>query len=263
MSDDIGDRFKAYERVFDYSLPRRMPMVIRVDGRAFHGIKLEKPFDLRFFTCMAETAGALCKEIQGAVLAYFQSDEISIVARDDMQNTTQPWVGKRLSKVLSLSAGTASTHFNAHFGGMHQFDSRAFVLPDLSEVVNYLIWRQQDATRNSVSMAAHAEFSHKSLHGVDSNGMIDRLREAGKPWEDVPTVFRRGAIIRPVKINKLVPRTGETCERREWQLDAEIPIFTQDRAYIDVLYGMFCAVESTASSPRTGAYTRRSEEIEG
>ncbi len=237
MSDDIGDRFKRYEGCFDYELPRRLPMIIRVDGRGFHGLKLAKPFDQAFLGCMCITALALCKGIQGAVLAYFQSDEISIVARDDMQNTTQPWVDKRLNKVLSLSAAMATAAFNeASSYEPRQFDSRAFVLPDLNEVTNYLIWRQQDATRNSVSMAAHAAFSHKSLQGVNSTGMIDRLREAGKPWEETPTRFKRGVILRPVIITKPVPQTGETCERREWQFDYEAPIFTQDRAYVETLY---------------------------
>jgi len=237
QSDAIGDRFKRYEAVFDYYLPRRLPMVIRVDGRAFHGLKLDKPFDAFFHARMSSVAVALCKNVQGTVLAYFQSDEISIIARDDMENTTQPWVDKRLSKLISLSAAIATASFNnCSPYGVQQFDSRAFVLPDINEITNYLIWRQQDATRNSISMAAHAEFSHKSLHGVNSNEMIDRLRAAGKPWEDVPTHFKRGAICKPIKINKPISETGLTCERREWVLDYDVPIFTADRSYIETLY---------------------------
>lgn len=236
MADAIGDRFKAYERVFDYSLPSRLPMVIRVDGRAFHGLDLQKPFDEDFFDCMCATARALCAEIQGSVLAYFQSDEISIIARDDMTHTTQPWVGKRLSKVVSLSAAIATAAFNDAFGQKRHFDSRAFVVPDLNEVTNYLIWRQQDASRNSVSMAARAMFSHKECTGKTTPQMIDMLREAGRPWEHTPTHFKRGAVCRFFWVPKLVPQTGETCERREWQIDREPPIFTQDRGYVESLY---------------------------
>lgn len=240
MADDIGDRFKAYEACFDYSLPRRLPLVIRVDGRAFHGIKLEKPFDVDFLDCMLWTAKALCGEVQGAVLAYQQSDEISIVARDDMRPNTDAWAGKRLSKVVSWASAISTAAFNerseGEYGRRH-FDARAFVLPDLSEVTNYLIWRQQDATRNSVSMAAHAEFSHKSLHCVNSNGMLDRLREAGKPWEEAPTHFKRGAVVRPVKVMRAVEYLGgQEVERREWQVDHDIPVFTQDRGYVETLY---------------------------
>lgn len=239
MADDIGDRFKAYEACFDYALPRRLPMVIRVDGRAFHSIPLDKPFDVNFFDCMAVTAKALCDEVQGAVLAYQQSDEISIVARDDIRLNTEAWAGKRLSKVVSWAAAIATAAFAARTEGKYgvrHFDARAFVLPDLSEVTNYLIWRQQDATRNSVSMAAHAEFSHKSLHGVNSNGMLDRLREAGKPWEDTPTHFKRGLVVRPVVVKKYVDYLKAEVDRREWQPDMEIPIFSKDRAYIEAIY---------------------------
>jgi tRNA(His) 5'-end guanylyltransferase len=253
--DPIGDRFKDYERCFDYSLPRRLPMVIRVDGRAFHGLKLQKPFDESFFAAMSMTAVALCKEVQGAVLAYFQSDEISIVARDDMTNTTQPWLGKRLSKIVSLSAAVATTHFNYAHGELRQFDSRAFVLPDRSEVVNYLIWRQQDASRNSVSMAAHAAFSHNSLHKKNTNDMLDMLRDANKPWENTLSHFKRGAIVRPVKVLKLVEKTGEKCERREWQIDLAPPIFTQDRKYLEDLYDQPMQVEGTTQEAVTTGTT--------
>lgn len=239
MADDIGDRFKSYEACWDFVLPRRMPMVIRVDGRSFHSLKLQKPFDSDFFNVMGETAKALCKAVQGSVLAYFQSDEISVVARDDMAPNTEAWVGKRLSKLLSLSAAIATAAYNEcgwAVWGWQQFDSRAFVLPDLGEVMNYLIWRQQDATRNSVSMAAHAEFSHKSLQAVNSSGKLDRLREIGKPWEGLASHFKRGAICRPVTIKKYVEFLKADVDRREWQVDLEPPIFTQDRSYIEALY---------------------------
>jgi tRNA(His) 5'-end guanylyltransferase len=239
VADDIGDRFKAYEACWDFSLPRRMPLVIRVDGRGFHGLKLQKPFDHDFFRTMAGVAEALCREIQGAVLAYVQSDEISVIARDDVQPNTEAWLGKRLSKVISLAAATATAAYNerSHMvWDWQQFDARAFVLPDLSEVTNYLIWRQQDATRNSVSMAAHAAFSHKSLQGVNSNGMLDRLRKAGKPWEETPTHFKRGAVVRRVKVPKYVEFLKAEVWRSEWDIHTEPPIFTQDRAYIEELY---------------------------
>ena len=104
-------------------------------------------------------AMALCANIQGAVLAYLQSDEISVIARDDMENTTQPWADKRLNKLVSLSAAIATAAFNevSDYGQRH-FDSRAFVVPDLNEVTNYLIWRQQDATRTSISMPRRPNF---------------------------------------------------------------------------------------------------------
>lgn len=245
--DDIGDRFKDYESCWDFTLPRRLPLIIRVDGRAFHGLKLAKPFDSEFFAAMEATAHALCAEIQGARWAFFQSDEISIVARDDMSLQTQPWLGKRLSKMLSLSAACATAEFNdvrhksARWAdecvrSTRQFDARAFVLPSLDETINYCIWRQQDATRNSVQMAAHATFSHKQLHLKDQDDMKAMLLEAGKPWDDTPAHFKRGAIVSQIVVERVVPQTGQTCERREWRTHHEPPIFTQDREYLAALW---------------------------
>lgn len=244
MPDDIGDRFKEYESCWDFALPRRIPLVVRVDGRAFHGLRLVKPFDAVFFAVMERTAHALCAEIQGARFAYFQSDEISILVRDDMSLQTQPWMGKRLSKVLSLSAATATAAFNAAAIGSHfysterprQFDARAFVLPSLDEAMNYCIWRQQDATRNSVQMAAHAAFSHKALHLKDQTDMKAMLIEAGKPWESISAHFKRGAVVSQIVVEKEVPQTGQMCERREWRTHYEPPIFTQDREYLAALW---------------------------
>ena len=108
-ASDIGGRFKEYEAVFDYTLPRRLPMVIRVDGRCFHNLALTKPFDYQFHNLMEDVAIALCKEVQGAVFAVFHSDEISVIARDDQTPQTEPWVGKRLNKLLSLSAAIATS----------------------------------------------------------------------------------------------------------------------------------------------------------
>jgi len=234
--DQIGDRFKAYEACWDFALPHRLPMVIRVDGRSFHSLPLEKPFDTVFHGRMTAAAIALCDEIQGARFAFYQSDEISVIARDDQGTMTQPWLGKRLQRIVSLSAAIASKAF----GGREQFDARAFVLPDESEVINYCIWRQQDATRNSVSMAARAVFSHKQCDHKNTPELVQMLQDAGKPWEATPTHFKRGTVMRSVLLQKPIPagpREGEFCERREWMADREPPIFTQDRDYIRAIYG--------------------------
>lgn len=234
--DDIGDRFKEYESCWDFALPRRLPLVVRVDGRAFHSLTLEKPFDAEFSAAMEGTARALCQEIQGARWAFFQSDEISVIARDDMSLQSQPWLGKRLNKLLSLSAAIATSAFREWWCGQGQFDARAFVLPSLDEVVNYCIWRQQDAARNSVSMLARSVFSHKQCHLKTSDDLIAMLRDVGKPWEDTPERFKRGAIISRVTVEKQVPGTDEVCQRSEWRTDEAPPIFTKEPDYLRSLW---------------------------
>jgi tRNA(His) guanylyltransferase len=205
MSDttSLGDRMKEYEAVWKTKLPRRLPLIIRVDGKSFHSYLRNaiKPFDQMFIRHMSQVAVSLCQEIQGAVFAYHQSDEISVLVQDYESIKTQAWFGKDLQKIVSISAAVASTALNGiREGGCSAqralFDARAFVLPSDTEVANYFIWRQRDAVRNSISMAAQAQFSHKSLHGVSSKQMQEKLfQEKGINWNDYPTSCKRGQIV--------------------------------------------------------------------
>lgn len=172
----MGDRFKGYERVSDHCLVRRSPVIIRLDGQAFHTLTriLEKPFDRKFADCMYETAESLCRYIQGAKLAYIQSDEISILLTDYEEITTDAWFDNRVNKIVSLSASRASLSFSARFGSWGLFDSRAFNIPE-NDVTNYFVWRQKDAERNSLQSLAQSLFSHKSLQGLNSSALQEKL----------------------------------------------------------------------------------------
>lgn len=221
----LGDRMKNYEDCVRFYLPGRMPMIIRIDGRAFHTLTrgLEKPFDQGFTNQMLDVALRLCDEIQGAKMAYWQSDEISILATDYDTLTTQAWFDKNVQKMVSVSASIATATFNP-FGKMGApdgtFDSRVFVLPK-EEVCNYFLWRQQDATRNSINSVGQANFSHKQLHQKNTDMVQDMLfKEKGINWNDLPTWKKRGA-----------------CAIRNadgfWSIDYEIPLFSKDRDYVN------------------------------
>jgi tRNA(His) guanylyltransferase len=169
-NDSIGDRMKErYENRNRFLLPRRTYTLIRVDGKAFHTWtkNMDKPFDKDLMGLMNEVAVAMCEEIQGARLAYVQSDEISILLTDFESPNTEAWFNGNLQKMVSISASIATAKFNdsaidAYINGGIQkffkmdlalFDSRVFTIADPIEVENYFIWRQQDATRNSIQMA--------------------------------------------------------------------------------------------------------------
>lgn len=243
--DKLGDRMKEYEGAGATRFPRRVPLVIRVDGRAFHTLTrgLTKPIDWYFSACMNAAAVALCEEIQGARLGYVQSDEISVAVLEPDAVRSEPWFGYQRDKVVSLAASIATAAFNdtvrdvLNLDKRATFDARAFTLPP-HEVVNYFIWRQQDATRNSVSGLAQAHFSHKRLHGLNTSQMQDLLHaEKGINWNDCPTAQKRGACV--VRHTWLEPTVqSEPVERSAWKLDAEIPVFTQDRAYVEGRMGM-------------------------
>lgn len=235
--DTLGDRMKKYyEDAYRIYLPRRMPYIIRLDGKSFHTFtrNLEKPYCEEFANVMINTAWLLLDskdanlKIQNAKLAYIQSDEISILCTDYDTLTTEAWFQKNLQKIVSISAAIATAHFNKvkrlelpSKSELGVFDSRVFVLPK-EEVANYFIWRQIDATRNSIQGLGQKYFSHKELHKLSCNEIQDKLfKEKDVNWNEVPTMFKRGACI--VTANK-----GSLAD-----VDLEVPIFSEDRNYIE------------------------------
>lgn len=266
--DSLGDRMKCYENVTRNYLTRRAPVIIRVDGKAFHSFTrgFKKPFDGIFVKSMQETMKYLCENIQGCVLGYTQSDEITLVIIDYEKIESCAWFDNNIQKMASISASMATLAFNKYFSANvykyiedykkeHQlifieednkyyntlidaikkgamFDSRVFTLPK-EEVVNCVIWRQQDATRNSINSVGQANFSHKQLQNKSCNDVQDMLMsEKGINWNDYTTTLKRGSccIKMPQKIND---GTKQESIRNKWIIDNEIPIFTQDKEYIN------------------------------
>lgn len=268
----LGDRMKNnYENITRYYLTRRMPVIIRIDGRAFHTFTrgFKKPFDDIFVKTMQETMKYLCENIQGCVLGYTQSDEISLVLTDYAELTTDAWFGNNLQKMCSISASMATMAFTKYFvknvkecermalignvvlfeddekyinvlkkaiekGAM--FDSRVFTIPK-EEVCNYLIWRQQDATRNSIQSVGQANFSQKELHGKSCNNIQDMLMlQKSINWNDYATTLKRGSCcIKTVIQDPNLDIKGGAHPISKWVIDNDIPIFTQDRNYVEKL----------------------------
>jgi len=200
---DLGDRMKQYEgQETERTFIPGLPVIVRLDGRAFHTFTrgLVKPFDYAFMALMEEVTKALVQETN-AVIGYTQSDEISLVLWNS-DPKVHPYFGGRIQKTVSVLASKATAEFNAHLsrqipekvGEMPLFDARAFVVPTLEEAANCLLWREQDATKNSISAAAQAHFPHKDLHGLHSNQLQERLwAEAGVNWNTYPTSAKRGS----------------------------------------------------------------------
>ena len=249
MPDSLGDRMKGYENAYRLYLPRRMPVIIRVDGRAFHTFTkgFQKPFDDVFAQAMREAAMMLCKEISGAKIAYVQSDEISLLVTNNDTIDTQPWFGNNLQKLASLSSSIATLEFNngfqiatasynesfaqftTYFRALHKatFDARVFVLPE-SEVCNYFIWRQKDATRNSIQMVAQSLYSHRELQGKNCDELQEMIFQKGINWAHYQPWQKHGICIRKVMVDKDADNA-----RGVWQPDYDTPVFTQDRNYIE------------------------------
>lgn len=201
MTDNtaLGDRMKQYEQPTRIMLPRRAFTICRVDIRAAHSYLrgAAKPFDETFMADMDEVMKALCEEITGAVLGYAQSDEISVLYIDFASTDTQPWFGGVLAKQTTIAASLATAVLGERRGGPRRalFDARAFTLADPVEVANYFRWRQRDAVRNSITMAAQCVFSHRRLHGVSGERKQEMLfAEHGINWNDYPDACKRGRV---------------------------------------------------------------------
>ena len=189
MPDSLGDRMKRnYEGPARLYLTRRTPVIVRVDGRAFHTFtrNFQKPFSPTLTNAMVGAALTVASEMQGCKLGYVQSDEASFLLTDYDELQTQPWFAYNKSKVESISASTMTAAFARHMSvaGISRpatFDARAFNIPE-DEVVNYFLWRAKDWARNSISMYAQSRFSRKELDGKSCADMHEMLHEVGLNW---------------------------------------------------------------------------------
>lgn len=176
----LWDRMKEYESCSSYKLVRKMPVIIRVDWRAFHTFTrwCEKPFDNKIIEAMQYATIETAKEMQSFKLAYVQSDEASFYICDDENNETEAWFNNKLSKILSITASLFTFHFNKKYWGdrVALFDARAFNIP-LQEVPNIFIWRQRDWERNSIQMLWRSNFSHSELHRKSKEDIVQMLIE--------------------------------------------------------------------------------------
>ena len=250
----LGDRMKTYyeDRTRIY-LPRRTYTLIRIDGKAFHTYTkgLKKPFDAGLIEDMGATTRYLCTEIQGAVLGYVQSDEISILLADFQDFTTQMWFDGNVQKICSIAASLATAKFNQlrTMRAMTEsqifmepadikkiklatFDARAFQINEKEEIINYFIWRQRDAIKNSIQSVAQTYFSQKQLNKVNTDEMKVMLVKDGHAWEDCTEREQRGGLVAKVAGFKTV---GEvTYSRNKWE-NIPTPVISEDRDYIGTI----------------------------
>jgi tRNA(His) 5'-end guanylyltransferase len=199
--DSLGDRMKErYEDRSRFFLPRRSPVIIRVDGKAFHTFTrgMKRPFDANFMKAMDNTCVALTKEIQGSVCGFVQSDEISVLLCDYQKRDSDAWFDYNVQKMASIAAATATAAFSQEMGrdvlvGRNPvFDARCFSIPDVVEVHNYFVWRQKDCERNSIQMVAQSNYSQKQLHGKSCADMHEMLHAKGVNWNDFTPREKRG-----------------------------------------------------------------------
>lgn len=258
IHDKLGERMKTYEATAQSKLVRRMPVAIRIDGKAFHTFTkgLNRPFDGVLRTAMNNTMLLLAKNIQNCCFAYCQSDEITLILKDWDTLETDAWFDNKVQKLTSISASMATLYFNQEFRRLaedeiftwqnslvpqsveiqermnkyHQilrnciqkgamFDARCFNIPR-EEVTNLVYWRQIDVIRNSVQMCGQSMFSYKELMNKSTNDIKAMLLAKGYNWDTLSPEAQHGAC----------------CYKTEdgWFIDHHMPVLKgEERALLD------------------------------
>lgn len=255
--DSLGSRMKDYESITKTRVVPRMPFIIRLDGKAFHTFTrgLEKPFDNILVKTMQATMLSLCEDLSNCVFGYTQSDEITLIFRVADPIKTQGLFDYEIQKLVSVSASKCTRYFNEYFYKFveeynscldnvsvteenkkyyktltnklfkAEFDARIFNVPDY-EIINNLIWRQQDAVRNSIQSLGQANFSHTQLDKKNMAQVQDMLMlEKNINWNNLPTWLKRGSCA--IKVSTPIQRPeGSVKNRLKWELCIDTPIFT-------------------------------------
>lgn len=254
--ETLADKMRKFESVSSVKLEVKTPVLIRLDGKAFHTYTkgFNKPFDKDLSEVMQYVAMQLANEVQNIKFIYSQSDEISLLLTDWDNPNTDTWYGNRVQKLVSVSASYASVMFNQKVSQLVSkywklmmsrdipyeeektyndrydllkskkysalFDGRAFNLP-VEEVCNYFIWRYNDAKRNAIQALAQSQFSHKELNGVKTTEMIQMVKDkSGIDYNELSTVQKTGFAI-------------YKDEEDNWKLDLDIPDFYENREFIE------------------------------
>ncbi len=249
----LAKRMKEfYEGRNQTYLTRRTPVILRLDGKAFHTftknkiLNFKRPFDGTLGDWMVETTKVLCQEVQGCKLGYTQSDEISLLITDYDNLNSEAWFNYKVQKMVSVAASIASATFAKLMFkdylmfrdyedkdlSMANFDCRAFNIP-INEVNNYFIWRQQDWTRNSIQMLAKEHFSHKELQGKGKSDMHEMLHQKGINWADLDTQWKNGTMV--IKSSKSITTpNGEKSWRTYWRASS-FAIFSKSPEHVNEL----------------------------
>ena len=211
---ELAARCKSFESARDEKAPRGQPLLVRLDGRAFHTYTsgLLRPYDARMSYAMIATTKALIEDLHAAV-GYTQSDEISLLFYADTSIPTSclPFDGRYL-KIATVLAGLASAKFARLTSAVlpekdhivPHFDGRAWSVPTTQDAVDAFVWRMQDASKNSVSMAAQTYYSHRQLLNKSTLDKVAMLRTKGVVWSEYPDFFRVGCFLRRRSVERVL-----------------------------------------------------------
>ena len=246
----LKDRIDAYVDSSDYRLLNRIPIIIGINGRSFHKVTslLNKPYCIKFAESMLSTTVKLCMEVEGTLFAYQYNDEIIIVARNDQNQETSPWYDNKLQKICSITSSIATQHFNMFASNMKLnilgealFTSQVFVVPNISEAINTIIYKQQHNFHTAIQFSCFYELLKKHnkitikemLSNLSIDEKIDLLKqECNIDFNEYNSSFRRGAACYKI------PKVLDGAVKNKWNINTKLPIFTKEQSFLNNIFRM-------------------------
>lgn len=249
MSIKLIDRINSYQEQTDFKLLNRVPIVIVINGKNFLKVTslLDKPFSSKFSECMMATTLKLCSEIEGATFAFHHNDEIVVICRNDQSTETSPWFDNKIQAIASVVSSIATLHFNSYaanadlnlFSGAY-FKSKVFVVPNLIELINVIIYKQQQNFHTSIQSACFYEllktydktYIKEMVQGLSFDEKIDLLREkCNIDFYEYQSSFRRG-----VAFYKSLQTSADGSMKNKWSINNELPIFSKDQSILNNIF---------------------------
>lgn len=246
MSQKLKDRIDSYQETSDFKLLNKLPLIISINGRSFTKTTsiIDKPYCTKFAESMLSATLKLCLEIEGSVFSYQHNDEIVIVAKNDQSIETESWYDNKIQKICSVASSIATSAFKTHASQLNLnivgepiFTTQVFTVPNLSEAINTLIYKQQQNFYTSAQFACYYELSKKHdrenikdmLSGLTIDEKIGLLhQECNIDFNEYPLSFRRG--IACYKIPKIL---DGGVMKNKWSINAELPIFAKNQTFLE------------------------------
>lgn len=260
----LGDRMKSFENVTRTYLMPKCPVIIRIDGRAFHSYSKQKwcefPYSFILIHAFHKTTLKVCEETMNVVFAYHQSDEVTFLLKDYDRREQQQLFDGNIQKIVSTFASKFTYYFNKfiqeelndYIGTIDygilkpaEFDCRVFNLP-MHEVTNCFIWRQKDWERNSLTQYASSFFSHSELMNKNSDQKHEMLMLSGhKPWSELDHCLKYGTFFKKVEVELPIKELSdeeikhipfellEPVTRKKWIIDFNSPVLVLNKEYLE------------------------------
>ncbi len=244
----LKDRIDSYQIQTEYKLLNKLPVITIVNGRSFAKSTslIDKPHSLKLESCLVSTTLKLCSEIEGSIFGYQHNDEIIIVSRNDQSLDTSPWFDNKIQKIVSTASSIATLHFNncaieSELNLLEEthFTAKVFTVPNITEAINTIIYKQQQNFYTSIQFACFYEllkFYDKEsikemIQGLSFDEKVDLLQqECNVDFNMYATSFRRG--VGCYKVPKVI---GDTMKSK-WSINSELPIFTKDQSFLSNIF---------------------------